>query len=55
MSMKLRQSHTLVSQSLLEIPGAQHAGVILTQNNCPGKNSFRIHFLDAYGVPGQAK
>ena len=23
---------------------AQSAGGILTQNNCPGKNSFRIHF-----------
>ena len=22
----------------------QRAGVILTQSNCPGKNSFRIHF-----------
>ena len=23
---------------------AQSAGVILTQNNCPAKNSFTIHF-----------
>ena len=26
----------------IEFP--QSAGVILTQNNCPMKNSFRIHF-----------
>ena len=34
---------------------AQSAGVILTQSNCCLENSFRIHFLDAYGVPGVAK
>ena len=28
----------------LHIAAAQSAGVILTQNNCPAKNSFRIHF-----------
>ena len=33
----------------------QHAGMILTQSNQRMENSFRIHFQDAYGVPGQAK
>ena len=28
----------------------QSAGMILTQNNYRGQNSFRIHFWDANGV-----
>ena len=35
--------------------GTQSAGVILTQSNWCLKNSFRIHFYNDYGVPGDAK
>ena len=44
---------SIVDDELTYVP--QSAGVILTQNNCPDKNSSRIHFYDAYGVPEGAK
>ena len=41
--------------SIMAAGCAQSAGVILTQNNWCLENSFRIHFLDAYGAPGVSK
>ena len=46
---------TLSATLIMMLSSSQHAGMILTQNNCHLKNFFRIHFQDAYGVPGQAK
>ena len=39
--------------SLKSLP--QHAGLRLNAEKSLNKNSFKIHFLDAYGVPGEAK
>ena len=44
-----------IGESFFKMDPSQSAGVILTQSSCCLENSFRLHFLDAYGVPGVAK